>query len=213
MSLPGLEFWYDFASTYSYPAALRIEALAAAAGVSVSWRPFLLGPLFERQGWNDSPFNLYPARGRYMWRDLERLCAWHGLPFRRPSGFPRNSLLAARVACLEETAPVLPALSRALFLANFAEDRDIGDSEVVGQVLDELSAEIPGLRKTERLLARAVEPENKKRLRARTEAALGQGLFGAPSFVVEGELFWGQDRMAEALAWARGDRPAGARST
>lgn len=213
MSSPGLEFWYDFASTYSYPAALRIEALAAAAGVSVNWRPFLLGPLFKRQGWNDSPFNLYPARGRYMWRDLERLCARHELPFRRPSGFPRNSLLAARVACLEETEFVLPALSRALFLANFAADRDIGDAEVVGDVLDGLRAEYPRLQETARLLALAVEPGNKERLRARTEAAWGQGLFGAPSFVVEGELFWGQDRMAEALAWARGDRPAGAGRT
>lgn len=213
MRSPELEFWYDFASTYSYPAALRIEALAAAAGVSVNWRPFLLGPLFKRQGWNDSPFNLYPARGRYMWRDLERLCARHGLPFRRPSGFPRNSLLAARVACLEETEFVRPALSRALFLANFAADRDIGDSAVVGHVLDELRAEHPGLQETARLLALAVEPENKERLRARTETAWGQGLFGAPSFVVEGELFWGQDRMVEALAWARGDRPAGAGRT
>jgi 2-hydroxychromene-2-carboxylate isomerase len=207
MSSPALEFWYDFASTYSYPAALRIEALAAAAGVAVTWRPFLLGPLFRRQGWSDSPFNLYPARGRYMWRDLERLCARHALPFRRPSGFPRNSLLAARVACLEETQAVLPALTRALFRANFADDRDIGEPEVVGQVLDELRAEVPGVAKTARLLSRGLEQENKERLRARTESAWGQGLFGAPSFVVEGELFWGQDRMEEALAWARGDRP------
>jgi 2-hydroxychromene-2-carboxylate isomerase len=207
MTSPALEFWYDFASTYSYPAASRIEALAAAAGVAVTWRPFLLGPLFRRQGWSDSPFNLYPARGRYMWRDLERLCARHGLSFRRPSGFPRNSLLAARIACLEETQAVLPALTRALFRANFAEDRDIGQPEVVGQVLDELRSEVPSLPDTTRLLARGVEQENKERLRTRIESAWEQGLFGAPSFVVEGELFWGQDRMAEAIAWARGDRP------
>jgi 2-hydroxychromene-2-carboxylate isomerase len=210
MSSPALDFWYDFASTYSYPAALRIEDLAAAAGVAVNWRPFLLGPLFQRQGWNDSPFNLYPARGRYMWRDLERLCARYGLPFRRPSAFPRKSLLAARVACLEETESVLPALTRALFRASFEHDRDIGEPEVVGQVLDELRAEIPGLQDTAGLLTRAVEPANKDRLRARTEAAWEQGLFGAPSFVTEGELFWGQDRIAEALAWACGDRPSGA---
>jgi 2-hydroxychromene-2-carboxylate isomerase len=207
MTSPALEFWYDFASTYSYPAASRIEALAAAAGVAVTWRPFLLGPLFRRQGWSDSPFNLNPARGRYMWRDLERLCARHGLSFRRPSGFPRNSLLAARIACLEETQAVLPALTRALFRANFADDRDIGQPEVVGQILDELRPDVPSLPDTTRLLARGVEQENKERLRARTESAWEQGLFGAPSFVVEGELFWGQDRMAEAIAWARGDRP------
>ncbi|HYV85833.1 MAG TPA: 2-hydroxychromene-2-carboxylate isomerase [Patescibacteria group bacterium] len=205
-----MEFWYDFASTYSYPAAMRIEELAGQAGVAIEWRPFLLGPLFQRQGWNDSPFNIYPARGRYMWRDLERICARNGLPFRRPTGFPRHSVLAARVASLDETGAVLPALTRALFRANFAEDRDIGVPEVVGQVLAELRREAPGLPDPARLLARAVEPGNKERLRARTEEAWEAGLFGAPSFVVDGELFWGQDRLEEAFAWTRGDRPVAA---
>jgi len=67
-----LQFWFEFASTYSYVGASRIEAMARARGVPFEWRPFLLGPIFRHQGWNDSPFNLNPARGRYMWRDLER---------------------------------------------------------------------------------------------------------------------------------------------
>ena len=71
----ALDFWFDFASTYSYPAAVRIGALAARADVRVRFRPFLLGPIFKAQGWTTSPFNLYPEKGRYMWRDLERLCA------------------------------------------------------------------------------------------------------------------------------------------
>src|SRR6266581_7767160 len=96
--MPALDFFYDFASTYSYPAAMRIAPLAAQAGVAVRFRPFLLGPIFKAQGWDTSPFNLYPARGRHMWRDLERLCAELKLPFRRPDPFPQNSLLAARVA-------------------------------------------------------------------------------------------------------------------
>ena len=69
---PVLEFWYEFASTYSYLAAMRIEPLAEAAGIDLRWRPFLLGPIFATQGWNSSPFNLYPAKGRHMWRYLER---------------------------------------------------------------------------------------------------------------------------------------------
>jgi 2-hydroxychromene-2-carboxylate isomerase len=93
----ALEFWFEFGSTYSYLSAVRIED---AEGVQVSWRPFLLGPIFEEQGWNDSPFNVYPAKGRYMWRDMERLCTKYGIPFARPSRFPRDGLLAARVACL-----------------------------------------------------------------------------------------------------------------
>ena len=70
-----MQLWFEFASTYSYPAVQRIEALAGARGVLVEWKPFLLGPVFRSQGWNDSPFNIYPAKGRYMWRDLERVCA------------------------------------------------------------------------------------------------------------------------------------------
>src|SRR6201988_3639067 len=95
-----LDFWFEFASTYSYPAAMRIAPLAAATGVTVRYRPFLLGPIFKAQGWDSSPFNVYAAKGRHMWRDLERLCADLALPFRRPELFPQSSLLAARVALL-----------------------------------------------------------------------------------------------------------------
>lgn len=80
MSRPVVEFWFEFASTYSYLSVMRIERAAQAAGVDVAWKPFLLGPVFLALGWNDSPFNIYPPKGRYMWRDLERLCAKEGLP-------------------------------------------------------------------------------------------------------------------------------------
>src|SRR5260370_21314598 len=98
MPLPVLDFWFDFASTYSYVAAMRIGPLAQQTGVRVRFRPFLLGPIFKAQGWDTSPFNLYPAKGRHMWRDLERQCAHFGIAFRQPELFPQNSLLAARVA-------------------------------------------------------------------------------------------------------------------
>ena len=98
MTMPIVDFWFDFASSYSYPAAMRADALAAKSGVAIRYRPFLLGPIFKAQGWDTSPFNIYEAKGRYMWRDLERLCADLGIPFQRPSPFPQNSLLAARVA-------------------------------------------------------------------------------------------------------------------
>src|SRR5215208_3049915 len=89
---------YEFASSYSYIAAMRIAPVAKAAAVTVRWRPFLLGPIFKAQGWDTSPFNLYPAKGRYMVRDCERQCAALGLTFRLPEPFPQNTLLAARVA-------------------------------------------------------------------------------------------------------------------
>ena len=95
-----LAFWFEFASTYSYPAAARIEARAAAAGIAVAWRPFLLGPIFASQGWDNSPFNIYPAKGRYMWRDLERICARDraGLPpaERLPAQQPARGARRAR---------------------------------------------------------------------------------------------------------------------
>src|SRR5450755_2744220 len=100
-----LEFWFDFASTYSYVAAMRIEELCRASAVPLAWTPFLLGPIFSLQGWNDSHFNINQRRGAYMWRDLERLSKKFGLPWQRPTRFPRSSTLAARVACLIASEP------------------------------------------------------------------------------------------------------------
>lgn len=198
MNKPALEFWFEFASTYSYLSVPRIEAMGAAAGVQIAWEPFLLGPIFAEQGWDDSPFNLYPAKGRYMWRDMERLCAGYGIPFTKPSRFPRSGLLAARVARLggETDEPWLPGFVRAVFRANFAEDCEIGDAAEVRSILDSLG--LPGAS----IVEQAQAPDNKQRLREQTRRAAELGVFGAPSFVVGGELFWGNDRLEDALSWA-----------
>ena len=195
-----MEFWFDFASTYSYLASQRIEPLAAVRGVVVDWRPFLLGPLFQRQGWNDSPYNLNPVRGRYMWRDLERQCARDAVPFRKPTVFPRRSILPARVACLGHGQAWLPPFARAVFRANFAEDRDIEDRELMLDLLQRSGAAEDGPA-ARALLERATEQSTKDLLRSETERAWSLGLFGAPSFVAAGEIFWGNDRLEEALDW------------
>jgi 2-hydroxychromene-2-carboxylate isomerase len=195
-----IELWFDFASTYSYLAALRVEEAAREAGVVVEWRPFLLGPIFQRQGWSDSPFKLYPVKGAYMWRDLERSCARYGIPLRRPSAFPRSSVLAARVGLVAAEQGWAAPLARAVFRANFAEDRDIGDAAVLAEVIDGVGR--PG----REICALAESAAWKPRLREQTARAEGLGIFGAPTFVVGGELFWGNDRLEEALAWARGTR-------
>ncbi|MBV9288164.1 MAG: DsbA family protein, partial [Hyphomicrobiales bacterium] len=137
--MAAAEFWYEFASTYSYPAAMRIEALAAARGVELAWRPFLLGPIFAAQGWRDSPFNLYPAKGRYMWRDLERVCETLGLPLQRPNPFPQNSLSAARVALALDGAE-RAAFSREIYAAEFGEGRPIADRVTLRSALLEVGA-------------------------------------------------------------------------
>ena len=197
MSRPVVEFWFEFASTYSYLSVMRIERAAEAAGVDIEWKPFLLGPVFLALGWNDSPFNIYPPKGRYMWRDLERLAEKEGLPFLRPSRFPRNGLLAARVALVGVKEGWVAAFARAVMMANFAEDREIGEEAVIGAILGTL-----GLPAAE-VIARAQADANKLALRCQTERAAELGLFGAPSFRVGEELFWGNDRLEDALAWAR----------
>jgi len=153
----SLEFWFEFGSTYSYPAALRIESVARERRVDVVWRPFLLGPIFAAQGWDDSPFNLYPAKGRYMWRDCERICAAAGLPWKRPSVFPRNGLLAARVACRFDAAAWMPEFARRVYTANFALDRDISDPAVVAESVAAAGGDPEG--STRRSTTRRREPD------------------------------------------------------
>jgi 2-hydroxychromene-2-carboxylate isomerase len=192
-----LVFWYEFGSTYSYPAVMRVERVATAAGVAVEWRPFLLGPIFQQQGLRDSPFNLYPAKGQYMWRDLERLCAAEHLPLRRPSVFPRNGLLAARVALIAREEGWCADFSRAVYHANFAEDREIADAAVIADIIRSLG------RDPARALEGAGSAVIKERLRAQTDDAIARGIFGAPSFTIGDELFWGNDRLEQAIAWAK----------
>jgi 2-hydroxychromene-2-carboxylate isomerase len=194
---PTLEFWYEFASTYSYLSAMRIEREAEAAGVAVRWRPFLLGPIFAAQGWTSSPFNLYPAKGRYMWRDMEREAEALGLAFRRPDPFPQNSLLAARVALLASDHPWEPTFVKAIYRLEFVEGRDISDPATIREALIQLGLD------AERILRDAQADANKAALRAACDEARERGIFGAPTFITgDGEMFWGNDRLERALRWA-----------
>jgi 2-hydroxychromene-2-carboxylate isomerase len=197
-----LEFWFEFASTYSHVAALRIDAVARAAGVSVVWKPFLLGPIFRKQGWNDSPFNIYPAKGVYMWTDMERQCAKHGVPFRKPSAFPRASLLATRIGLALDSSPQRVAeFSRRVYLANFHEDVDTTNDDIVRGLLRSM-----GWPDAEAVLAQATSAETKERLRQRGDEAFERGIFGAPTFLIGSELYWGNDRLEDALASCVGVR-------
>jgi 2-hydroxychromene-2-carboxylate isomerase len=197
MARRTLDFWFEFASTYSYPAAMRIAPLAKASGVALHWRPFVLGPIFKTQGWSTSPFNIYPDKGRYMWRDLERICEALDLPFVRPDPFPQNALLAARVALIGLGHAWGEDYCRAIYRAEFGEGRNIAETTTVAEVLDALGQD------ASTILEQAQSDKIKLRLRTETEEAQKLGIFGAPSFVtVDGELFWGNDRLEAALAWA-----------
>jgi 2-hydroxychromene-2-carboxylate isomerase len=193
-----LEFWYDFASPYSYLSATRIGDAATARGVEIAWRPFLLGPIFSAQGWQTSPFNVYPAKGRYMVRDMARVAASRGLDFRMPEPFPAHSLMATRLALIGKQQGWCEAFSRAAFAAEFARGEDIANLDVLRRLLTQMGVD------TDAAIEAANSTENKDRLRHETEEAKARGIFGAPSFVTEdGELFWGDDRLEQAVAWSR----------
>lgn len=193
----AIEFWFDFASPYARISAARIERLAAPQGIAVAWRPFLIGPLLAKRPGHASPFqNAPPAQARYRRRDVERLCADAGLALIWPSTYPRGSLLATRVALIGARHGWVADFARAVFEANFAEDRDIGTPDVVADLLR--ARGLPA----EALIGEAGMESVKDALKAAVTEAETRGLFGTPSFVVGDELFWGNDRLEQAIAWA-----------
>ncbi|QRG07655.1 2-hydroxychromene-2-carboxylate isomerase [Xanthobacter dioxanivorans] len=198
MASAPLDFYYDFSSPYSYLAAARIAALAEGADVRIAWKPFLLGPIFAAKGHATSPLVSDPDKNVHMWADVTRLAElYHLPPLRRPDPFPVNSLLAARVA-LHLNDACRPAFTRAVYRAEFAEGRDIADRETIYHLLAGLGHFF------EEVIDEAERQENKDRLRAQTEAARAEGVFGAPTFIAaDGALFWGNDRLEMALDHAR----------
>lgn len=192
-SAPDIEFWFDFGSNYSYLSVMRIEARALAHGVNIRWRPFLLGPVFRDLGFENSPFVLQKEKGAYVWKDMERQCRKYGIALTRPSTFPRAALLAMRVALLGAEEQWIGAWCRKIMQLNFADDRDIGSIEVVTEALEELG--LPA----QQIIADAQSDANKLRLREQTAAAAARGIFGAPTFFVGDEMFWGNDRLDDAL--------------
>ena len=191
-----LTFWFEFASTYSYLSAMRIDAAAKAAGVTVKWQPFLLGPIFAAQGWTDSPFNLYPAKGAFMWRDMERRTAKLGLPFQRPPNFPQHTLLAARVALQALDTDKGTDFCTSLFKAQFQQGQNLADPDVIARALT--ACDLP-----RSLISTADTPEVKTTLKHSVDQAIAHGLFGAPSFTIGAELFWGDDQLEDALSFAK----------
>ncbi|NNG24178.1 2-hydroxychromene-2-carboxylate isomerase [Telluria aromaticivorans] len=194
---PPIEFWFEFGSNYSYLSLMRIEALADRAGVPLSWRPFLLGPIFRELGYQSSPFNEQKEKGEYAWRDMERRAAKYGLPFKRPSVFPRPALLPMRVALLGADQPWMGEYCRRIMLQNWVHDRDIDNADVVLAALAGLVDDPAAI------VAEAGSERTKLLLRAQTANARDHGIFGAPTFMVYNEMFWGDDRLEDALEWAQ----------
>ena len=195
-----LEIWFEFASTYSYLTVSRAGPLLREAQVEHVWQPFLLGPILRDRGLETSPFVIDPVKGAYMWRDMARRAERYGMPFMRPPIFPMNGLKAARIMTAALDEPWCGDFARAVFAAQFAQGADISDEGVLAGALKASGAE-PAL-----WLERAQQDDTKARLREATERARTLGIFGAPSFIVDEELFWGDDRLEDAIDLARDAR-------
>lgn len=190
-----IEFYFDFSSPYSYLAAEKIDTLAARHGREVNWHPILLGAVFQH--YNTTSLVKQPGQGDYALRDMARSARDMGIPFSMPSRFPLPTQAAGRAFYWLAESDVAQAkrFAHAVFRAFYVEDKDISSPAVV---LDIAAAQ--GIDRAA-LDAAIHGPEAKERLKRETEAAIAMGLFGAPWMVVDGEPFWGADRLPQLEKW------------
>ena len=190
-----VDFYFDFSSPYGYFAAAKIDGIAARHGRTVNWRPILLGAVFKVTG--QQPLPTIPLKGGYSKHDIERSARFFGVPLRLPSKFPIGSTAACRAFySISDRDPKLATrLAQALYTAYFAEDRDISTPEITLEVAEQL-----GIPRDD--WSRALnEPALKDRLRSEVDDAVARGVFGSPYFIVDGEPFWGSDRLDQLERW------------
>jgi 2-hydroxychromene-2-carboxylate isomerase len=191
---PEIEFWFEFGSNYSYLSAMRIEDEARKRNVRIVWKPFLLGPILQSFGAH--PFR-QEQKGTYVHSDMARLCRKYGLsPWVKPSVFPRLGVLPLRIALLASDQPWMAAFCRKVMEQNFVRDQDINQPGSIAPILAGLG--LPA----EDILNQAQSEPVKTGLRTQTEMARDKGIFGAPTFFVGNEMFWGNDRLDDALLFA-----------
>jgi 2-hydroxychromene-2-carboxylate isomerase len=194
---PEIEFWFEFGSNYSYLSVMRIEEAARRLRVRIVWKPFLLGPIFRALGLENSPFVSQKEKGAYVQQDMARLCRKYGLaPWVKASVFPRLGVLPLRIVLLGAQQPWVGAFSRKVMELNFALDQDINHPDQLAPILSGL-----GLPSSD-ILEQAQSERIKTRLREQTDEARARGIFGAPTLFVGSEMFWGNDRLDDALVFA-----------
>jgi 2-hydroxychromene-2-carboxylate isomerase len=191
-----LSLWFAYGSTYTYLSVMRVEQLARARGIRVDWRPFNLLNLFRDVGLPEGPFKPYPAKLNYMWRDLERRAALRGLPYRRPEVYPPKNYRTACAGLVAAQERWCAEFTRTAFHLHWVEGILIGTDENLHRSIAEHGHD------ADRVLHEADSDRIKQDFAEQTEQARALGIFGAPSFVVGKELFWGDDRLEDALDYA-----------
>ena len=196
---PGteIEIWFEFGSCYSYLSVMRIEQAAALHGIRVVWKPMLLGPIFRALGFSNAPFLIQKEKFAYVQMDMARQCRKHGLPqWTPPTVFPRLGVLPLRIVLVGDGAPWIGAFCREVMTLNYVLDQDINETAPMTKILDALG--LPA----HDIVAQAQSEPVKARLREQTDQARERGIFGAPTFFVGTEMFWGDDRLDDALSHA-----------
>ena len=191
----AIDFYFDFSSPYGYFASMRIDGIAAIYGREVIWRPILLGAVFKITG--QQPLPSIPLKGNYAKHDLDRTARLLRVPFRFPTRFPIGAQAPSRAFYYmhDRDRDMAVKLAQALYRAYFAEDRDISSPEVTASVASTLGLD------REALLAALGDAAVKDRLRSEVDAAIARGVFGSPYVVIDGEPFWGADRLDQVEKW------------
>jgi 2-hydroxychromene-2-carboxylate isomerase len=192
-----IEFWFDFSSPYGYIAAELIGEVAGRHGRSVNWHPILLGPIFKAVG--TAPLTMLPIKGEYSKHDFARTARFHKVPFRLPEKFPAGTQAAARAFYLiaDDDPARAQDFAKRVYRAYFAEGRDVADPAVVLEIAASAGADAGAL--TETLKGEAI----KERVKGEVDKAMQAGVFGSPYFIVDGEPFWGVDRLPVMEEWLR----------
>ena len=191
----SLDFYFDFSSPYGYLASERIDGLAAKYGRSVTWRPMLLGAVFQKIG--GSPLVNQPMKGPYSQHDMLRSARLHGITFNVPDNFPVNSIAACRAYywLAGSDAATARDFAQALYRGYFVENRDLSQPEIVVEAAQALGVD------GDALVAAVQDQAIKDRLRAKNDAAIERGVFGSPTIFVGDEMFWGHDRLEMIDRW------------
>ena len=198
------EFWVSVGSTYSYLTVMRLADAEKMHGICFEWRPFSVREIMVEM--DNIPFASKPIKSRYMWRDLERRAAMYGLHPKIPATYPLKEFdLANRVAVLASSEGWCRDYVTTAYRRWFEDGLPAGETENLSSTLNELGRD-PG-----DVIDRALSDEVGARYRAATDQARELGIFGAPSFVIDDELFWGDDRLEDAIAWAKHGSLEGAR--
>jgi 2-hydroxychromene-2-carboxylate isomerase len=196
MPASDIDFWFTMGSTYSYLTVSRLSDVERSTGMTFRWRPFHL--LIILQEMKHIPFADKPTKSAYMWRDIERRASMYGIPVKLPVPYPaKQSVVANLVAIVGLRENWGADFVRAAYRRWFQGGEETGSEPNVSESLRDIGED------PERVLALANSEETKAMLTAETDAARELGIFGSPTFTVGRELFWGDDRLADAISWRR----------